>query len=152
MRRDEESPPVSRPHLDLTGVRLDADASTLTITYELAGPVPTRVADDDFILFVVTTFVGDQSGYQLGAKLIGSEWTVFVFDLRGARQTNLNGDPEINGTSLTVHFPVAAVERLTDGFRWYARTEAGGWPQVGDWAPESEEGGQPVGGELSTFP
>lgn len=126
---DGVHPPSPLPHLDLLSVRLDPLGNGVRVVYELASAIPT-LGQRETALWVVYS-----EGYQLGAKRIGQEWDVYVFDLYAARNVNLSPTLlSVDGKRLTVLFPLSDAPRLTTASAWYAVTETEG--RWGDRAPD----------------
>lgn len=74
--------------------------------------------------------VSDEPGNlsrQLGVKWQDGELVgYFIFDSGTAEQTNLDGEPTIDGKSVAMSFPWSSVEDLGDVWNWYALTTVDG--------------------------
>jgi hypothetical protein len=103
---------------DLTKVVLVSDGRELTITYMTSRPMPTN----DTVLYAITAWSADgNAGYQLGVKYLdGRQIAYFVADLVAANQVNLDGDPQVSGTTVTATFPMDEIRGLGVQFDWAA--------------------------------
>lgn len=121
-------PPTPKPSIDLTSVQLDADGGMLRVTFETVGPVLRRLptkprGPDDAGIWGVWTWLGEDPIYRLEARVLGSEWSVSIYDLKTNREENLPIAPTIQGNRLTVAYSVGRLPKLSAPFTWAAYVE-----------------------------
>jgi hypothetical protein len=123
---DGRKPPTKLSGADLVGVRLELAESHLTVTFEATDPIPTNVPAGASALWQVEAWSKDGSqGYYLGAKLVGSEWQAFVFDLKTATNVYVKS-PSVSGKRLVANFPLSRLPNLAPSFTWSGVTEYDG--------------------------
>ena len=74
-------------------------------------------------------FVGDELAEAFGAAHLAA-----IHDLHDGDTTFPDGEPEVEGSSVTMVFPRSAVERDGEPFGWYAGISVG---EKEDWCPDA---------------
>lgn len=117
---------------DFDRVDLKRSGDQLVATFTLTAAPP------DSGTFSTLLNVSNEEGSlsrQLGVKWSDGELIgYFVFDSVEAQQTNLDGDPTVNGKSVVAGFPWEAVSDLGDVWKWQAVTTVDG--EDADTCPE----------------
>lgn len=139
---DGRKPPTKLGGMDLVGVQLELVESSLKVTFEANDPIPTSIPAGASALWQVEAWSKDGSqGYYLGAKLVGSEWQAFVFDLKTATNVYVQ-NPSAGGRKLIANFPIGQLPDLAPPFTWSAATEYDG--KWGDKVPDEGKAQFPV--------
>lgn len=108
---------------DLTAVELTESGDELVARYTLTAPLAT--ATGTALLALAVSSDDGEMARQLGAKWIDGQVAVFVFDM-GAGQTDVEASPAVEGNTVTVSFPSAAVSDLGDSWQWRVTTNIDG--------------------------
>jgi hypothetical protein len=108
---------------DLTDVALALDGQYLTVTFELAQPVPTN--DFAMVGVNVITQTSDDPGYEM--HQLGVKWNegrmigFFDFNFDTARQDNFDySGVTVTGNQVSAKWPASIIEGLGDDWRWFA--------------------------------
>ena len=122
-----ESDPSPPPGMDLTKVSIKTGAGGTVVTYESTTPAVNRTPPGVDRLYWNVSF---PDGGQLLAKLVNADWTIAQFDLNEG-QFNFDIEPKIEGTKMTIVYPVSFAEP----FKWGSNTEYGA-TNYQDFCPE----------------
>ena len=123
---DGRKPPTKLDGIDLTGVELEMTDSSLKVIFEANDSIPTSIPTGSSALWQVKAWSKDKTqGYYLGAKLIGSDWYVFVFNLKTVTNVYVE-NPSVSGKKLVASFPLNQLPNLGPSFTWSATTEYDG--------------------------
>jgi hypothetical protein len=120
---DTEGEPAPAPAevtaaADLVGVTLDADGTTLVVTFELAGPVPG--AGPHSLLWSVDLFEGEEQRYSITVQQVGARRVAGVLDWESLEQVTPPDPAEIEGTRVRVDVPLELMPDLPAAFTWQA--------------------------------
>jgi stress response protein SCP2 len=113
--------------MDLTKITLKTGDGGTTVVYQSTTPAVSQTPPGVDRLY---WNIGFSNGDQLFAKLVNSNWTVAEFDVNSG-QTNFNIKPKIEGTTMTITYPVS----LAEPFKWGSNTEYGA-TNYQDFCPE----------------
>jgi hypothetical protein len=142
------------PGADLVSVRVTGDGSTLTVTFVASTPFPSQSTDhtSEWYLDIHTNgLLYDE------IKLFNTagDWTVTYYDFRSANLsgTELDVEPVVDGTTLTVTIPTGQVPGVTAPFAWSGTsTIADGGDMWTDAVPDEATGLFYDVDELPQFP
>jgi len=108
---------------DLTAVALTPDGQYLTVTFDLAQPVPTT--DVAMVGLNVMTQTSDDPGYEM--HQLGVKWNAgqmigfFDFNFDTSKQENFGySGVTVSGNQVTAKWPASITEGLGDNWRWFA--------------------------------
>ena len=112
--------------IDLKETRLEIVDSVLTVTFESNTEIPRNLPTGESSVWEIKIWNKDKTqGYQLGAKVAGSEWFVFIFNLKTFNNIYVE-KPSISGNKLTANFPLSNLPNLEPPFSWSAASEYDG--------------------------
>lgn len=130
-------PPTKLSGMDLVAVRLEMTDSDLKVTFQSNDTFPTSIRAGTSMLWQIEAWSKDKAqGYYLGAKLVESNWFVFIFNLQTASNEYVQ-IPSVSAKSLVANFPLQRLPNLVAPFTWSATSEYDGkWrdniPDVGE--------------------
>jgi hypothetical protein len=117
---DGNPPPDPEPAADITAVALASDGGTLTARMQMAGPIGT-----DLYTVTWSLHLFDNAGrtYTVTVQPFGSEFFTGVLDWDSGEQTELPGDPEVDGDAIEFEVPAQLLPRVDGPFTWAASTQ-----------------------------
>lgn len=128
------------PGADLTNVKLEAVDSGLSITFTASSEFPQSGAGNQSAIWSINACTPDGNRcLSISAKVVGSEWMAFTFDMKTSRNTYISA-PTIKGKDLSI---TVAQDKLPDWmsqpFKWRADSE---WD--GKWKDQVPDEGKDI--------
>lgn len=114
------------PGVDLVAAKIEARGSDLAITLTASNDFPSTGPPGQAAVwhFYACTPDGENCCF-LGARLEGSRWKAFLFEMSGSRNTDLDS-PAIRGKELTITVSQSLVPAwMRSRFKWWAVSEWG---------------------------
>jgi hypothetical protein len=139
---DGRKPPANLGGVDLVNMQLQIVESNLQVTFESSDPLPSSIPAGASTLWQVEVWSKEGSqGYYLGAKLVGSEWQAFIFNVKTATNMYVQS-PSVSGKKLVANFPLSQLPNLGSTFTWSAVSEYDG--KWGDEVPDEGKASFPA--------
>lgn len=119
-------PPTMLAGIDLVGVQLEKNGSEMRATFKANTAFANSLASGTSAIWQISICGADGNKCNLlGAKLIGSEWTAFVYDMTTNRNVYVQ-EPTVTGNTLVVSFPLRNLPNLRIPSNWSATAEYDG--------------------------
>jgi hypothetical protein len=119
-------PPTKLAGIDLMAVQLEKTNSEMIATFTANTAFAHSLPSGRSAIWQISICGADGNKCNLlGAKLIGSEWTAFVFDMTTNRNVYVQ-KPTVTGNTLVVSFPLSNLPNLRIPSNWWAAAEYDG--------------------------
>lgn len=123
---DGRKPSTTLPGIDLVAVQLEKTGSEIKATFKASNPFPGRLPSGTSAIWQISICGADGNKCNLlGAKLIASEWTAFIYDMTTNRNLYVQ-KPTVSGNNLSVGFPLSDLPNLRMPSNWWADSEYNG--------------------------